>query len=421
MSAYPPTTQPMQACRPYLLAFFGLTLLARVAPAQQERPNWDAQRARMVESAIVEAGVTDPRVVAAMRATRRHEFVPLAQRRLAYEDMALPIGASQTISPPFVVAYMTEQLEPKPTDKVLEIGTGSGYQAAVLSPLVKDVYTIEIVPSLGKRAAKTLSRLGYKNVHARVGDGYEGWSEAAPFDKIIVTCSPENPPPKLVEQLAEGGRMVIPLGERFQQELCLLKKVNGEMEREELRATLFVPMTGAAEARREVLPDPTHPAIVNGGFSEVAEEGGEGGGQPSPAGWHYLRQVEIDNAARNDDPALVFENKEPGLPCQALQGFPIDGRKVKRLRVGFSAKGEEIRSGQQPSQLPYVVVTYYDERRVWLGDEVIGPLRGTFDWTKREEVLAVPASAREAGLRIGLLGAVGRLWLDDLRVEPAKN
>ena len=404
---------------PRLIALFVLVVstLTVEAPAQQDRPNWDAQRAKMVDSAIVEAGVSDPRVIAAMRATRRHEFVPLAQRRLAYEDMALPIGASQTISPPFVVAYMTEQLEPKPTDKVLEIGTGSGYQAAVLSPLVKEVYTIEIVPSLGKRAAKTLSRLDYKNVHARVGDGFEGWPEAAPFDKIIVTCSPENPPPKLVEQLAEGGRMVIPLGERFQQELCLLKKVNGELERESLHGTLFVPMTGAAEERREVLPDPASPGIINGDFSEVADDPD----QPRPVGWHYLRQATIDSSARSGNPAMQFSNKEPGLPSQALQGFAIDGRKVKRLRVGFSAKGENLRFGQQPSQMPYVVVSYYDERRVWLGDEVIGPFRGTFDWTEREEVLSVPAGAREAGLRIGLLGGVGKLWLDDLRLAPSQK
>lgn len=408
----------MSPIRTTLLAAFGLLLAAAVAQAQHERTDWDAQRDRMVEAAIVEAGVTNQRVVSAMRATRRHEFVPLAQRRLAYADMALPIGASQTISPPFVVAYMTAQLDPQPTDKVLEIGTGSGYQAAVLSPLVAEVYTIEIVPSLGKRAARTLSRLGYDNVHARVGDGYEGWAEAAPFDKIIVTCSPENPPPRLVEQLAEGGRMVIPLGERFQQELCLLKKVNGELERETLRATLFVPMTGAAEERREVLPDPEHPAIVNGAFDEIVDEGAD---EQRPAGWHYLRQAEIAADARPDNPAIVFKNTEPGLPSQALQGFPVDGRRVKRLRVSFTAKGKNIRFGQQPSQWPYVVVTYYDERRVWLGDEVIGPLRGSFDWTEREERLSVPAATREAGLRIGLLGAVGELWLDDVQIGAAAD
>ncbi|MEO0531148.1 MAG: protein-L-isoaspartate O-methyltransferase [Planctomycetota bacterium] len=143
--------------------------------AGQRRADWKALRNEMVDDEVVAAGVSDPRVIAAMRATKRHEFVPLADRRRAYFDMALPIGASQTISPPFVVAYMTEQLEPQPTDTVLEIGTGSGYQAAVLSPLVKDVYSIEIVPSLGKRAARTLNRLGYENVHTRVGDGYQGW------------------------------------------------------------------------------------------------------------------------------------------------------------------------------------------------------------------------------------------------------
>lgn len=377
---------------------------------QLERIDWGAQRSALVEKAIVGAGIDDPRVVAAMRATRRHEFVPLAQRRLAYEDMALPIGASQTISPPFVVAYMTQQVEPKPTDRVLEIGTGSGYQAAVLSPLVKDVYTIEIVPSLGKRAARTLDRLGYDNVHCRVGDGYEGWPEAAPFDKILVTCSPESPPAKLVEQLAEGGRMIVPLGERFQQNLCLLRKENGSLVRETLEATLFVPMTGAAERERAVLPDPTRPRVVNGDFDAPAED------PQRPAGWHYLRQATIDPEARPGDAALRFENAEPGLPSQALQGFAIDGRRVSRLRIGFSARGSGIRFGQQPSQLPYVVVTFYDERRTWLGDELIGPLRGTFDWTERTEVVGVPAAAREAGMRIGLLGGVGSLWLDEVRI-----
>lgn len=369
----------------------------------------------MVDEAVANAGVEDPRVIAAIRATKRHEFVPLADRRRAYFDMALPIGASQTISPPFVVAYMTEQLDPQPTDTVLEIGTGSGYQAAVLSPLVKDVYSIEIVPSLGKRAARTLKRLDYENVHTRVGDGYQGWEEAAPFDKIIVTCSPEDPPPKLVEQLAEGGRMVIPLGERFQQNLCLMKKVNDKLEREPLRATLFVPMTGAAEERREVLPDPLRPEIVNGSFEELADDATA---ERRPVGWHYLRQAEVVDEGHSGDRSLQFVNEEPGLPSMALQGFPIDGRKVKRLRVGFTARAEGLRFGSRPSEWPYVMVTYYDERRVWLGDEVIGPLRGSFDWTSREEVLSVPARAREAGIRIGLLGALGKLWIDDLRISP---
>lgn len=386
--------------------------------AQRGRATLEDIRNDMVDAAIVNAGVTNSRVIAAMRATPRHEFVPKNQRRLAYYDMALPIGASQTISPPFVVAYMTEQLDPQPTDRVLEIGTGSGYQAAVLSPLVKDVYSIEIVESLGKRAARTLKKLDYENVHTRVGDGYQGWPEAAPFDKIIVTCSPESPPEKLVEQLAEGGRMVIPLGERFQQNLCLMKKIDGKLQREPLRATLFVPMTGAAEDRREVLPDPARPEIENGSFERMAEGDIK---EPRPAGWHYVRLGKVVKEGRGGQAAFRFENDEPGLPSQALQGFAVDGREVKRLRVSFSAKGEDIRFGQKPSQMPYVAVTYYDERRVWLGDELIGPLRGTFDWTDRQQVLSVPPQAREAGLRIGLLGAIGKLWIDDVQVESASN
>lgn len=406
--------QPRAACVAFLA--IAACLVAIPASGQSRRTDWEALRQRMVDTEIVAAGITNPRVIRSSRETERHQFVPLKQRRLAYYDMALPIGASQTISPPFVVAYMTEQIDPQPTDKVLEIGTGSGYQAAILSPLVKDVYSIEIVPSLGKRAARTLSRLGYENVHTRVGDGYQGWEEAAPFDKIIVTCSPEDPPPRLVEQLAEGGTMICPLGERFQQNLCLLKKVDGKLEVEPLRATLFVPMTGTAEENRDVLPDPERPSLANDGFEESAEGDGE---SPRPAGWHYLRQAKLVPRGQGGGQALLFENDEPGLPSQALQGFAIDGRRVKRLRVAFDAKGEDLRFGQKASQWPYLAVTYYDERRVWLGDELIGPLRGSFDWTERSQVLKVPPQAREAGLRIGLLGAIGRLWIDDVRIEAA--
>ena len=167
---------------------------------------------------------------------------------------------------------------------MLEIGTGSGYQAAVLSPLVHEVYTIEIVARLGHKAEKVLERLHYDNVHVKVGDGYQGWPEHAPFDKIIVTCSPEKVPPALVEQLKEGGRMVIPVGERYQQTLYLLKKTKGKLVAEALQPTLFVPMTGTAERDRQVRPDPSDRR------SRTAASRGHGR-SAQPIGWHYQRQL----------------------------------------------------------------------------------------------------------------------------------
>src|SRR4029079_842802 len=229
-------------------ACFGHTF-GQLSP--QSLADWRRLANEMVDREIAAAGVKNDRVLRAVRETPRHEFVPQNQRQYAYYDMALPIGDAQTISPPFIVAYMTQELDPQPTDRVLEIGTGSGYQAAILSPIVKDVYTIEIVERLGKTAERTLKRLGYKNVSARVGDGYKGWSEAAPFDKIIVTCSPEKVPQPLVDQLKEGGLMIVPVGERYQQTLYLMRKKDGELKSETLRATLFVPMTGAAEDQRK--------------------------------------------------------------------------------------------------------------------------------------------------------------------------
>jgi protein-L-isoaspartate(D-aspartate) O-methyltransferase len=194
-------------------------------------------------------GIRDEKVLAAMLQTPRHRFVPEGQQYLAYADSPLPIGHGQTISQPYIVAFMTEQLRPRPEDKVLEVGTGSGYQAAVLAELVRAVYSVEIVPELAERAGKTLKELGYENVHVRSGDGYLGWEEAAPFDAIIVTCAPDHVPPALTAQLAEGGRMIIPVGpDGGVQELYLLTKEGGQLERRAVLPVRFVPMTGAADS-----------------------------------------------------------------------------------------------------------------------------------------------------------------------------
>ncbi len=205
-------------------------------------------RQRMVAQQLVVPGrdITNARVLAVMDRVPRHEFVPESLRGDAYRDRPLPIGHGQTISQPYIVAYMTERLEPKPTDRVLEVGTGSGYQAAVLSRLVAEVYTIEIVNELAQRAAADLKRLGYTNVHVRAGDGYLGWAEAAPFDAVIVTCAPEKVPQPLVDQLKEGGRMIIPVGRIWEQELVLLRKKDGKLERHAVLPVSFVPMTGRA-------------------------------------------------------------------------------------------------------------------------------------------------------------------------------
>jgi protein-L-isoaspartate(D-aspartate) O-methyltransferase len=205
-----------------------------------------AERERMIERQIAARGVKDERVLGALRDTPRHEFVPEDVRDQAYQDRPLPIGFRQTISQPYIVALMSEVLALSGDEIVLEIGTGSGYQAAVLGRLAKEVYTIEIVRELGERAKRDLARLGYSNVHVRVGDGYQGWPEHAPFDAIVVTAAPEHVPQPLIDQLAVGGRMVLPVG-RSSQQLVLLRRTTEGIQREKLIDVRFVPMTGEAQ------------------------------------------------------------------------------------------------------------------------------------------------------------------------------
>ncbi|MBD3391233.1 MAG: protein-L-isoaspartate(D-aspartate) O-methyltransferase [Chitinivibrionales bacterium] len=230
----------------------GMLALVVVLPAmvhmncsagEADEAQYAKERERMVQTQIERRGVSDPEVLEAMRAVERHLFVPKAHRRSAYEDRPLPIGEGQTISQPYIVALMTEQLDLDSTMRVLEVGTGSGYQAAVLAEIVDSVYTIEIVPLLGKRAKKLLDELGFDNIAVRIGDGYRGWEEAAPFDAIIVTAAPSHVPEPLKEQLAEGGRMIIPVGKgTWEQELVLLTKTGGKLVEESVTPVRFVPL-----------------------------------------------------------------------------------------------------------------------------------------------------------------------------------
>jgi protein-L-isoaspartate(D-aspartate) O-methyltransferase len=203
------------------------------------------RRQEMVAQQIAARDVRAPAVLQAMRDVPRHRFVDPGDEAEAYEDHPLGIGHGQTISQPYVVAAMTEALAPRPTAKVLEIGSGSGYQAAVLARLCREVYTIEIVPALAARAARTLESLGVANVHVRAGDGYQGWPEAAPFDGIMITAATPRIPQPLVDQLAPGGRLVAPVDEgEHHQTLYVYRKVKGKLEREEMFPVRFVPMTG---------------------------------------------------------------------------------------------------------------------------------------------------------------------------------
>ena len=229
-----------------LVAGFGSCRAERVS----EKTDYVKAREQMVSSQIKARGIGDKRVLEAMRKVERHLFVPEKMQSLAYADQPLPIGEGQTISQPYIVAIMTELLNLKGDEKVLEIGTGSGYQAAILGELADTVYTIEIVKPLSERADSLLDAMGYENITVKHGDGYIGWEEHAPFDGIIITCAPPKVPQPLIDQLADGGRMVVPVG-TFWQELLLIEKKDGELRETSVLPVRFVPMTGEGVKKRE--------------------------------------------------------------------------------------------------------------------------------------------------------------------------
>jgi len=226
-----------------VLVLAAVGLIAVVVCAQQR--DYASLRRDMVENQLRARGIKNQRVLRVMGRVPRHEFVPQSERTHAYADHSLPIGEGQTISQPYIVALMTETARIKRGARVLEIGTGSGYQAAVLAELTPKVYTIELLPTLARRAEATLRRLGYESVAVRVGDGYQGWKEHAPFDAILVTCAPDHIPQPLIDQLAEGGRMVIPVGEQDPlrgQELLLVEKSGGKIKTTSIAPVIFVPL-----------------------------------------------------------------------------------------------------------------------------------------------------------------------------------
>jgi protein-L-isoaspartate(D-aspartate) O-methyltransferase len=230
-----------------LLILLGVLIGAWTAFAGAPGDGFGAARRRMVEVQLRSRDIVDRRVLSAMEEVPRHLFVPEEVRGQAYDDHPLPIGAGQTISQPYIVGLMTQLLGVKPGDRILEIGTGSGYQAAVLARVASEVYTIEIVRPLGEQAGRTLSRLGYSNVHTRIGDGYQGWPEAAPFDGIVVTAAPSEVPQPLLDQLAVGGNLVVPVGDSWQDLKVYTKQKDGSFHQRKVLPVRFVPMTGEAQ------------------------------------------------------------------------------------------------------------------------------------------------------------------------------
>lgn len=398
------------------LTICGIAMLMSQILLGQSNDAYAPARAMLVEKVLKGGGITNQRVLDAVGNTMRHEFVPAEFRKQSYYDKALPIGSSQTISSPYIVAVMTQELDPQPNEKVLEIGTGSGYQAAVLSPLVKDVYSIEIVKELGEKATKVLQRLGYKNVHTKVGDGYQGWSEHAPFDKIIVTCSPENVPQPLVDQLVEGGLLIIPVGERYQQTLMRMRKKGDVLEKEALRPTLFVPMTGAAEDARKIQADPSNPTLINGDFEEQPLKTGD------VPGWYYQRGMvwNSDKRSPSGEHYVSFNNDEAGTPTTLLQGFAIDGAVVRKLKISGFVRTQNVTMGQANDEWPAITIQFFDAKRERLALNWIGPFKGTTGWLEKEKEFDVPVNTKEAILSIGLFGALGRVSYDNIRITPIK-
>lgn len=237
------------------MLYFGFLLLGPCETDKEiktmridQQDQYHKKRNEMVEEQIMTRGISDEKVIAAMRKVPRHKFVSINYQDMAYQDSPLPIGFEQTISQPYIVAYMTEMLKLTERDTVLEIGTGSGYQAAILAEIVSHVYSIEIIPELGEKSAKLLQDLNYTNVTVKVGDGYQGWPEYAPFNAIILTAAPSQIPIPLLDQLKNGGSLIAPVGNEFQ-ELVLISKKGDKIKKERLIPVRFVPMTGEAQKK----------------------------------------------------------------------------------------------------------------------------------------------------------------------------
>ncbi len=374
------------------------------------------ERDGLINNVLIPGGIRDARAIEAIRFTPRHTFVPDALRDESYKDKALPIGEAQTISSPYIVAVMTEALETHPEDKVLEIGTGSGYQAAVLSPLVKDVYTIEIVEPIAKETTEFLKSLGYENIHTKIGDGYLGWAENAPYQKIIVTCSPESVPQPLIDQLDENGLMVIPVGKRYQQLLHVFRKQSGKLVSLSTRPTLFVPMTGQAEDLRQG-KEPKGVVLINGDFEDKIVNKG------FIPGWYYEFNAKLtkDDKSPFGANCIEFSSQKGETPSLLIQGLKIDGRETPIITFKGAAIAENVQGGATPQEAPVINLQLLDENREYIGSYWLGPFTGTSKWKVEEQTVRIPPNCREALVQIGLFGATGTVRFDGISIKGKRR
>ena len=387
----------------------------------QNPAHFEQARKRMVEEVII--GVGDQGRAGdqgdAGDCPRTNSSMP-KYRREAYFDMAFPIGDKQTISPPFIVAYMTEPLDPQPTDKVLEIGTGSGYQAAVLSPLVKEVYTIEIVESLGKSAADARSSGSkYKNVVHQSRRRLSRLARArARSTKSSSPARPRKCPSPLIDQLKEGGSMVVPVGERYQQTLYSLPQEGRQAGSRDAaaHAVRAHDRQGRRSPQGQARPGQTRSSSTAASKKKPTQRGPArlvlrtacevGGRREAPDGKHYVS----------------FTNDEPGrLPPICCKAFAIDGRKVKQLKVSARVMTKNVVRGADDNEQCYILFTLYDDQRRDLGMQVMGPFLGTSDWHEETRTFDIPITAREGIFRIGLFGATGFAAYDKISIKKVEG
>ncbi len=247
-------------------------------------------------------------------------------------------------------------------------------------------------------------------METKIGDGYQGWVEHAPFDKIIVTCSPENVPKPLIAQLKEGGRLVVPLGERYQQKLYLFKKVQGALQAEPLQPTFFVPMTGRAEGERVVQADGGEPVLTNGDFKNVSGD--------QPVGWYYVRQGKVETAGgTRGGNCLSFRNDTPGRAAQALQAVGVDGRRTQEIEISLWVRGQNVQPGSWPEQHPSLTIAFFNANRQPVARHKIGPWSGSFEWVEKHLRIKVPVSARLASVDVGLWGGTGQLSVAQMALK----